>query len=162
MEFKSKKVCNYEFVKIGEFIRSDKPLECTFNKQPFKWYLEFKPVNKNIINAEKSAYLFFQNDELLYVGYYSTTLEERMLRKQNDRYYLWHSIDEKVNELVEKDIDVSLWITVDPYEGEHNISKNIEDKIIAEYSKKGILNTVGKHSTWYKENSRPVKEILNL
>ena len=160
MEFKE--VCGFEFVKIGEAYLSDSPLEVTFNGEPLKdWRLKLKlVVNEDILNAEQSAYLVFNNSKLLYVGYYSNSFKKRWWKKKG---YFWHGdiLDNKVNKLVrEENNDVSVWLSVDPYVGKFNISKLIEDEIIIEYSDKGILNTVGKSLKKDKESTFSVREIL--
>jgi hypothetical protein len=160
------KVCGFEFVKIGEAFLDDEPLKATYNGKPLEnWTLRLKlVVTEEILKAEQSAYLVFKNNDLLYVGYFSTTFEERWWKKKG---YFWHGdiLDTEVNKLVNNH-DISVWITTNPYveidKQKINISKVIEDKIIAEYSDRGILNTVGKYAKWYQENSLPVREILDL
>ena len=161
---KIQKICGFEFVKIGEAYLSDEPLKATYNGKPLKdWRLKLRlVVSEEILKSEQSTYLVFKDNDLLYVGYFSTSLKDRWWKKKG---YFWNGeiLDMKVNELVKSGHDISLWITVNPYsQDKHNISKVIEDKIIAEYLDKGILNKVGKSSNWYKKNTKPVKEILGL
>jgi hypothetical protein len=141
-----KKVCGFKFVKIGEAYLCDKPLKATHTGIPLvDWRLKLKlVVDERILDAERSAYLVFKNDEVFYVGYYSNSFRKRWWRKKG---YFWHGdiLDDEVNKLVRAGNEVSVWLSVDPYVGTFNISKYIEDKIIAEYADKGILNTVGKN-----------------
>lgn len=161
MEFKD--VCGFNFVKIGVAYLSDEPLKAKFNGEHLKdWRLKLKLiVNEDILDAEKSAYLVFKNNTLLYVGYFADSFRKRWWKKQG---YFWHGeiLDNKVDSLVKAGEEVTVWISVNPYSGAFNISKVIEDKIIGEYADKGILNTVGKTLKKTKEVTSSVREILGI
>ena len=158
MEFK--RVSGFDFVKIGEAYLSDKELKATHGGKPLKgWRLKLRlVVNENILNAEQSAYLVLKDNCILYVGYFSNSFKERWWKKKG---YFWHGdiLDNEVNKLVNSGHGVTVWISVNPYEGKFNISKHIEDTVIMEYADKGIINTVGKN---IKTNALPVREILNI
>ncbi len=163
MKLKKQEVCEFEFVKIGEAYLCDKPLKATHEGKPLKdWRLKLKLlVGEDILNAEQSTYLIYDNDNLLYVGYFSNSFKKRWWKKKG---YFWHGdiVDNKVNELVKQNHNISVWISVNPYVNGFNISKLLEDKIIIEYANKGILNTVGKSLKEDIQNTKPVMEILNI
>ena len=108
--------------------------------------------------------MVFNNDKLIYAGYYSTSFEDRWIKKQNGIYYCWHS--ENIDNHIQKSKDIerfSIWITLNPYaktdDGKIvNISKIIEDTIISNI--KPILNKVGKTLKENQENTKSIKEIL--
>jgi hypothetical protein len=155
------KVCGYEFVKIGTFYNAEK-----FGTKKYPNYnLAIKLVDKEVLNAEKSAYLItkeIKNEpKIIYVGYYSHSLEHRWIYVKNGIFYAWH---QKADEYIEKSESVqkfSLWITTNPYATDSNgdlvnISFAIEQKIIQELNPKG--NTVNKNIV----KTKSVKNILDL
>jgi hypothetical protein len=167
MEFKEE--CGFNFVKVGEAYLSDKPLTKSngkpliFNGKELKdWRLKLKlVVNERILDAGQSVYLVFKNSEILYVGYFSNSFKQRWWKKQG---YFWHGdiLDNKVNELV-KENDISVWVSVNPYEGKFNISKLLEDEIIIKNMNNGILlNTVGKNLGKDREATLSVQQILEI
>ncbi|MFT6909443.1 MAG: hypothetical protein ACJAS1_006162 [Oleiphilaceae bacterium] len=160
---KFKNISGFDFVKVSEAYLSDTALKATFNGKPLDdWKLKLKlVVNESILDAEQSAYLVFKNDDILYVGYFSNSFKKRWWKKKG---YFWHGdiLDNKVNELVKSGHDVSVWISVNPYFEQFNISKIIEDSIIMKYADKGIINTVGKSLKKDKINTYPVREILEI
>jgi hypothetical protein len=168
MEFKE--ICNFNFVKVGEAYFCDEPLKkdngkpvIFGGKELVDWKLKLKlVVNKKILDAGQSVYLVFKNNDILYVGYYSNSFRQRWWKKQG---YFWHGdiLDNKVNELVKKGDDISVWLSVDPYEGKFNISKLIEDEVIIQYMDNGILlNKIGKNLKKDRESTLTVQEILEI
>lgn len=167
MEFRE--VCGFNFVKVGEAYLAERPLtkrnakSLIFNGEELKdWRLKLKlVVDEKILDAEQSVYLILKNSDILYVGYFSNSFKDRWWKKQG---YFWHGdiVDNKVNELV-KDNDISVWLSVNPYEGRFNISKLLEDKIIIEHANNGILlNTVGKNLKKCRATTQTVKQILEI
>ncbi len=165
---KFKEVCGFDFVKIGEAYLCDEPLKrkngtpvIIGGKELKDWRLKLKlVVNENILNAGQSVYLVFKKKDLLYVGYFSNSFKQRWWTKQG---YFWHSVMlcREVNELVSNN-DISVWLSVNPYEGNFNISKWLEDEIIIKYMDKGILNTTGKNLKKDREATSKVQEILKI
>jgi len=108
--------------------------------------------------------LVFENDELIYAGYYSTSFEDRWIKKQSGIYYCWHS--ENIDNYIKNSQSIdkfSIWITLNPYaktdDGKIvNISKVIEDTIISNI--KPSRNKVGKTLKENQKNTKSAKEIL--
>lgn len=124
----------FTFVKLGEAYLSDTPLKAVHKGKAFDWFVSLKPVDERLLDAEESTYAVYFDDELVYIGEYSTTFSERWLRNKK---YLWHSdnIDNKVKEALHQHRLVTVWITKDPYVTgpcgrEFNISKIIEHEIL--------------------------------
>ena len=164
MHLEYKEVEGFEFVKIGQAVMSDTPIIAKGTSGNYK--LAFESFHLGFLTAEQSTYLVYEDEDLIYVGYYSGSFKDRWLRKQNDIYYFWHSdnIDDYCNKvLLEKDRNITIWLSVDPYaktlnDVDVNISKYLEDKIIM--TKKPKLNKVGISLEENKKNTLPVKEIL--
>ena len=158
-----KRIEGCEFVKIGEATFADTPINAKGTSGNYRLVLNL--IDDKFLNAEQSAYLVYNNDKLVYAGYYSGSFQDRWLRKQNNLYYFWHSdkIDNYVNELVENNGNVSVWLTTYPYatldnKERVNISKVIEDTIIIKL--KPDLNKVGKYLENNKKNTLAVREII--
>jgi len=124
----------FEFVILGDVYLCDTPLKATHKGNSFDWFVSLKPTNVKLLDAEESAYVVFFDDELVYIGEYSTTFSDRWLRNKK---YLWHSdnIDNHAKEALLQSQQVTIWITKDPYiEGpcgrEFNMSKIIEHEIL--------------------------------
>ncbi len=160
MQFKE--VCGFKFVKVGEAYLCDEPLK-RGGKKLKDWRIGLKlVVDEKIWKAEQSVYLVFKNNDVLYVGYFATSFKERWWIKNG--YFLHGTrMNKKVNKLVRKNNDISVWLSVDPYEGKFNISKCIEDEIIIKYRDNGILlNIAGKKLKEYREATLPVQKILDI
>ncbi len=162
MKLDRKKVCGYSFIKIGNFYKSNKPIEAKFDgKQLDNYNLAVKLIDDKFLNAEQSTYLIYKENELVYAGYYSNTLYDRWFRKQNDILYVWHGIEDK--EKLKDDLrnhpeKFSMWLTENPYSDDVNISKAIEDVIIMK--EQPIGNKVGKDLEEQKNGAIKVSEIL--
>jgi len=159
-----KEVCGYDFVKIGNFYNADVPIKAKFQGNEVENYtLAIKLIDEKFLKAEQSAYLLFKNDEIVYAGYYSSTLLNRWFRKQGNIYYVWHGVEEKndlKDDFIKRPEQYSLWISYNPYatkdNGEKvNISKFIEDIIISQIQPK--FNKVGKKI--YEENEKSLKVV---
>ena len=159
-----RKVCGYDFIKMASFY-NDKPIEATFNGKKLDNYtLAIHFINDEFLKAEQSTYLVFENDELIYAGYYSTSFEDRWIKKQSGIYYCWHS--ENIDNYIKNSQSIdkfSIWITLNPYaktdDGKIvNISKVIEDTIISNI--KPSRNKVGKTLKENQKNTKSAKEIL--
>lgn len=159
----------YKFVKIGEAYLDDTPLKATFNGKELKdWRLKLRLlVSDEILDAEQSCYLVFEEDTLIYVGYYSNSFRDRWWKKTG---YFWHGdiVDNGVNKILQNDStkSVSVWISINPYavRDNHkiNISKFIEDDIIMATPESQLLNKVGTSLKMQKEHVKPVSQILNI
>ena len=167
MELDLKLVENFLFVKIGKAKIVDIPLKAKGISNDYKLALEL--INNELINAEQSAYLVYDDKELIYAGYYSGSFKARWLREQNKQYYFWHSdnVDNEVNKLLldNKGKNITVWLSVNPYAKTEmnqiaNISKVIEDKIIMKQQPR--LNKVGKDLETNKKNTKSVIEILKI
>lgn len=164
-DLKYNEVEGYKFIKIGEAVLADTPLNAKGISDNYR--LSLKLIDNEFINAEQSAYLVYEGDKLIYVGYYSGSFKARWLREQNDNFYFWHSdnVDNYVNKLlIDQTSAVTVWLSVYPYakiaDGKDvNISKLIEDEIIMKKQPK--LNKVGKDLASNKKDTEPVQEILN-
>lgn len=132
---KNKKTINdFEFVKLGDIYLSDIPLKATHKGNSFDWFVSLKPTDDRLLDAEESAYAVYFDDELVYIGEYSSTFSDRWLRGKK---YLWHSdnIDNHAKEALQQNKQVTVWITTNPYitgpcGREFNISKIIEHHIL--------------------------------
>lgn len=175
-QVKGKSGIEYNFVKIGKAYLSDTPLKKKngelpkFNKENLTWFLKLELlVDEEILNAEQSCYLILDEDQIIYVGYYSNSFRDRWWRKNG---YFWHSdkVDNKVNELLTKNPNknISVWLSINPYVDtiieeikiNVNISKFIEDDIIMSCSKELLLNTVGINLENDKKHTKSVAQIL--
>ncbi|MCT7546430.1 MULTISPECIES: hypothetical protein [Aliarcobacter] len=165
MKFEIKKVCDFDFIKIGEAYLAEKPLKASGISSNYK--LALKLINEQFLNAEQSAYLVYEEDKLIYAGYYSSRFKKRWLREQNEIFYFWHSdnIDNYCNRLLnEENKNISVWLSLKPYaitsnKREVNISKLIEDEIIMTF--KPILNKVGLDLENNKKNTLSVEHIVS-
>lgn len=132
---RTKIINGFEFIKLGDVYLSDTPLKATHNGNTFDWYLSLKATDDRLLDAGESAYLVYFDDELVYIGEYSTTFAKRWLREKK---YLWHSdtIDNNAKEAVLQGKQVTVWITKDPYVTttcgrEFNVSKVIEHQLLS-------------------------------
>ena len=64
MKFEIKKVCDFDFIKIGEVYLAEKPLKASGISSNYK--LALKLINEQFLNAEQSAYLVYEEDKLIY------------------------------------------------------------------------------------------------
>ena len=162
MNFNEKIVCEYDFIKIGNFYKAKQSIKAIFEGKPLENYsLAVKLIDDRFLNAEQSTYLIYKENELVYAGYYSNTLYDRWFRKQNDILYVWHGIEDKdklKDELKNYPEKFTMWITKDPYNKDVNISKAIEDIIIMK--EQPIGNKVGKDLEKQKKTSIKVTDIL--
>ncbi len=169
IDITGKSGAKYKFVKIGKAFFADEPLKAKFNGNDLlKWKLKLNLlVDEDILNAEQSAYLILDSDEIIYVGYYSNSLKDRWWKKKG---YFWHGeiVDNEVNKRLKENPkkDITLWISINPYAYTEdgikvNISKFIEDDIIMS-REKGLINKVGTNLSIDKKNTKPVSEILNF
>lgn len=159
----------YQFVKIGEAYLDDTPLKATHNGKALEnWRLKLRLlVSEEILDAEQSCYLVFEDDTLIYIGYYSNSFRDRWWKKKG---YFWHGdiVDNGVNKILQDDPtkSVTVWISIDPYAMRDNykinISKFIEDDIIMATSELQLLNKVGTSLKSQKEYGKPVSQILNI
>lgn len=169
-EIKGSSEISYKFVKIGEANPHNKALDSTFNgKKLDDWTYKLRLLvnEKEFLKAEQSCYLIFEDETLVYVGYYSTSFENRWWRKDG---YFWHG--EAVDNFVKNTLinnpkkSITVWISVDPYAIRDNIrvniSKFIEDDIIMAADKSKLLNRVGKNLKEQKHGTRAVSDILNI
>lgn len=178
MEFKKVKGYSgieYSFVKIGKAYL-DTPLRNMngsipmFNgKELEDWRLKLKLlVNDKILDAEQSCYLICEDEQIKYIGYYSTSFKDRWWKKDG---YFWHGeiVDKNVNDLLKENPNknITVWLSIEPYaytkdKKEINISKYIEDDIIMTFDNKLIWNTVGKNLHLDKGHTESVIDILEL
>ena len=76
------KFCEYNFVHVGDFVRSDIPLEITFEGKPDKVTVDLELMNDRFRNIGESVYLVTVNSVVTYVGEYSKTLGERWIKRK--------------------------------------------------------------------------------
>ena len=165
MQFKE--VCGFKFVKVGEAYLCDEPLQnkngtpVIVRGKEFKdWRLKLKlVVNEKILDAGQSVYLVFKNSDLLYVGCFSNSFRQKWTK----RGYIWHRKDMIINKLVKENNDISVWLSVNPYAGEFNITELIKDEIIIKYIDNGVLlNAARKNQKEYRKDTFPVRNILDI
>ncbi|MEA2018035.1 MAG: hypothetical protein U9N59_06270 [Campylobacterota bacterium] len=166
MEFEFKKdICGFDFVKIGEAYLAQEPLQAKGISNNYK--LALKLIDNKLLKAEQSTYLVYEDDKLIYAGYYSGSFKKRWLREQNNTFYFWHSdnIDNYCNKaLIEQNTNITVWLSISPYattsDGKNvNISKLIEDEVIMTH--KPELNKVGIDLQNNKKNTLTVQKILS-
>jgi len=161
------KVSGFDFIKVGKAIHCDKGIQTTYKGKPLHWHLALDLIHEDFADAEQSTYLVYVDNELVYVGEYSSSFEKRWLKRRRD---FWHSdnIDNKVKKLVgdgKNGKDVSVWLSLDPYViGPNNeminINKAIEQMIIEQHEP--IWNKRGKSTGRIKPTYRKVTEIVKL
>lgn len=162
----------YHFVKIAEVYLDDIPLQAIFNNKSLKdWRLKLRLlVTDKILEAEQSCYLVYDEDFLIYVGYYSGSFKDRWWLKKG---YFWHSckLDDTINKLLKNNPSksITVWISIDPYairdNKKVNISKFIEDDIIMAISEKedgNFLNKQGKKLKFQQKETKAVSQILEI
>ncbi|MCK5294649.1 MAG: hypothetical protein KAJ49_08360 [Arcobacteraceae bacterium] len=169
LEFKT--VSKYEFVKIGKAKICDIPLKAKGVSDNYKLVLDFIdiPNKQELLKAEQSSYLVYEEDKLIYVGYYAGSFKDRWLREQNNNFYFWHSgnIDDYVNTELTRNPkkEFTLWLTINPYAKTidnkiFNISKFIEDTLIIEHQPS--KNTTGKDLEYNQNGTIPVHKIIGI
>lgn len=165
MKSERKEICGFDFIKIGEAYFAEEALKASGISDNYK--LALKLIDNQFLNAEQSAYLVYEDEKLIYAGYYTGSFQKRWLRIQNEKFYFWHSdnIDNYCNNLLkEGNKNISVWLSLKPYavtfdNKEVNISKAIEDEIIMEH--KPLLNKVGVDLENNKKNTLSVHYILS-
>lgn len=127
-------VSGYEFIEIGEFVKYNNPLAVKFDGKTTQISVELILHNKAYKNVGESVYVVTVSAIPKYVGEYSSTLENRWLRKEN---YIWHNHDENILTMLNSSntTDVRLYLIENPYVvlsngKELNISKSIEHDIL--------------------------------
>lgn len=158
-----KTISGFKFVKIGEFYKCDEPYQVKFEGKEISIDLSIKLISDMFKQSDESAYLIFVNDNLVYVGEYSYNFEDRWLRKSK---YVWHNTDDRIEEQLLLNNNVSLWLSVDPFiilpdDSRINISKSIEQEILKKedlvWNKRGKMK---KYSEWREANCTPVISII--
>ena len=157
MNLESKTVQGYEFINIAEAYICTTGLDVTHEGRKFKWHIALD-IDEKWLQAEQSTYLIYENEKLVYAGYYSDTFQKRWRLKR--KKYIWHSdnIDDNIKKSLDNKKSITVWLSLNPYIETINISKHIEDDII-----KNILNnddnwnTVGKTKT----DAKKVIDLFN-
>lgn len=143
-------LAGFDFIKIGTAERCDTGVKVKQRGSEYQWHLALNLIHDDFADAEQSTYLVYVENDLVYVGEYTSSFAERWLKQ---RKYFWHSenVDDKVNAQVKDGKNVSVWISVDPYldgpNGEViNVNKALEQRIIEQYNPpwnsrgKGMIN----------------------
>jgi hypothetical protein len=154
-------LAGFDFIKIGTAERCGTGVKVKQRKKEYQWHLALNLIHDDFADAEQSTYLVYVEDELVYVGEYTSSFAERWLKQ---RKYFWHSenVDDKVNDHVKNGKKVSVWISVNPYldgpNGEMiNVNKAIEQRIIEQYLPpwnkrgKGVIN-----------NKKTYKKVIDI
>ena len=162
---------NFEFIKIGTATRNKPPLKAKNISDDYRLFLEL--IDNKFLEAGQSVYLILDEQDIIYVGYYSTSFKDRWWKKDG---YFWHGdiVDNKIDKLVKKGRNITVWLSIDPYirnnDGQFNISKLLEDTLIMKYAKeyknkdnnKKLINTTGKNLEKQQSETKSVIEILNI
>jgi hypothetical protein len=80
----------YEFVNVGQFVKSKAPLNVRFEGKDDEVTIELQLYHEDIKKVGECVYLVAVDGVPMYVGEYSRTLESRWLRSGN---YIWHNKD---------------------------------------------------------------------
>jgi hypothetical protein len=128
------KFCEYIFIHVRNFVRSDTPLEITFDGKPNVITVDLNLLNENFRNIGESVYLITVNELVKYVGEYSKTLGERWIKRKKDKY-IWHDQDINISNELKAGSKVSLYLIESPFcmlpNGiELNVAKAIEHDIL--------------------------------
>jgi hypothetical protein len=142
------KFCDYEFIHVGKFVRTKKPLKVKFDGKQDQVTVELEFVNERVKEISESVYLVTVNSEVKYVGEYSKTLGDRWLKREKDNY-IWHSQDISISDELRNEHKVLLYLIKNPFIShsnghELNISKSIEHDI--------LQRTPARHELWNKRN----------
>ena len=137
----------WEFIKIGTFYCCKKPFEYSEKVEGVKKTITYEHpaalrlIDDYFLKASESAYVLKIDNEIKYVGEYSSTLQDRWLRRRKDttEWLSWHSdnLDNKITSALKdsnEKSEISLWLTVNPFldgpNGPINISKAIEQDFL--------------------------------
>jgi hypothetical protein len=134
----------YEFVKVGQFVKSKAPLKVRFEGKDDEVTIELQLYHEDIKKVGECVYLVTVDGVPMYVGEYSRTLESRWLRSGN---YIWHNKDLLIIEEVNSGKRVDFYLAKNVYVmingREINISKSIEHDILQV-----------EHLPWNKRNAK--------
>lgn len=163
---------NFEFIRIGTATREKPALKAKNISDDYSLFLELE--HEKFLEAGQSVYLILDEEDIVYVGYYSTSFKDRWWQKNG---YFWHGdvVDNKIDKLVREGKNITVWLSVDPYiknnDGQFNISKLLEDTLIMKYSKEyknkynnnsKLINTTGKNLEKQQSETKTVIELLNI
>lgn len=163
MVLEKKIMYGYEFVKVGTFHLAEEPHPVTYNGKKTTINVVLDLVDKSFAKADESVYMVCKNGNECYVGEYSYNLTERWLRKGE---YIWHHMDEKIEEELRSGCNIDIWIATNPYININgkmiNISKSIEQEILKDkepptWNKKGQLD---KWAEWREIHCKKVSDII--
>ncbi len=128
-----RKISGFRFVKVGQFLLSDKPYQ--FKNWTSKIVLSL--YDKKYEKADETVYLVMSDHEILYVGEFTYNLKDRWISKNHVNHHMHNNIEE----LLTRGKNLSIWLAISPYcetpeIGELNISKSLEQWIMREYQPK--------------------------
>ncbi|SIS90947.1 hypothetical protein [Neptunomonas antarctica] len=125
MEFRN--ISGFEFVKAGEFVKTDIPC----NLKRWDSYIKINFFDKRYERADETVYVVTTGENILYVGEFSYNLRDRWLT----RGYVNHHMYSNINDFLESNQELYIWLAVEPYcniesHGKLNISKSLEQHIL--------------------------------
>lgn len=161
--FEEKKVAGFTFIRIGDFYHNETPIIVKYKGKETPITLSLKLFNDEFKKIGESAYLIFSDEELMYVGEYSFNLADRWLRNGE---YVWHHKDKNISNAINKQKNVSFWITLNPHVKINdditiNISKSIESEVLKQLD--APWNTRGKtkkYKQWINTNCVKITDLL--
>lgn len=143
----------HKFVKVGEFVKSETPLQITFEGKPSVVSVELKLYQEDFRKIGESVYMVTVNARPVYVGEYSGTLESRWL-KNGKGSYIWHNRDVDIVREVDQGNKLDFYLARDVFAltstGKRvNIAKSIEHDILQDkdldlWNKRNVaVDTIG-------------------
>jgi hypothetical protein len=138
-----RKISGFEFLKAGEFFRSDEP----YQFKDWESQLVLKLQDERYEKADETAYLLMDDERILYVGEYTYNLKDRWISKNHVNHHKYDNI----YELVDKGKSITLWLALSPYceiqgYGELNVSKSLEQQIMRDHPSECEWNSRNKQS----------------
>ena len=133
-EYITRPIGPYMFIRVGRSVLCETGMVMPGSAPPRRWQAALELENPEFRFAGQSVYAFMLEDEVMYVGQYTNTLQARMLNRGR---YFWHgdAVDNRIYRLLKIGKSVTLWLSLDPFIGvgkgeKLNISHTIEYELI--------------------------------